>query len=587
MCLTGGDNADEFDMLMDVNMAAFMELEAKLEEAAGGGGDEESDEGCGPQPAERPERPGDGECCQRACARCVWTVYGENLRRWESAHAGSASTSSVGAANLSHYATAPVPHTQPVETPYMRVHARRCARPAPGICRVAFDLGAAGLAYSTADTLLVRTPNSEDIVQRVAARLAVRSGGAGDHSCESGVASGSRSGSFSGVGAADMDRDGVGTTPSGLPLTTLTELRWRVELCAPPPRALYEAMLTEGVWEDSAAALAQREDLVRRLVRDSYRQEYRGAARAQAPDTQAQVPLTNVAEVLEHCSGCALPLATLFGALGERAPRAYSTCSSAEEAPHVAEVAFRVVGSATEHMTELTDGHLNRAAGADAATAAHGAMLDVAVRRSAFALPPAGTDGCGALVLIGAGTGVAPFRALLREVLARATTAHAASGAGSSLGGVRGARRVLLLAGCRTAAELPFGDELREMACSDQRGDSLSCTARTPSKDKCAAALDLTLLTAVSRPAPGAPVTALPKGAYVQDLIESNDAELWAHLSCSDTYVYVCGGTAMGQGVQEALCAVAERRGGLAESAAREWLSQMRASGRYVAELWG
>ena len=250
----------------------------------------------------------------------------------------------------------------------------------------------------------------------------------------------------------------------------------------------------------------------------------------------------------------------------------------------MAEVAFRVVGSATEHMTELTDGHFDRAAGADAATAAHGAMLDVAVRRSAFALPPAGTDGCGALILIGAGTGVAPFRALLREVLARATTAHAASGAGSSLGGVRGARRVLLLA---AAAQLrsslsatSCGDGLHAIGglalvhCANSFERQVRGRTRPDAADR-----GLT--------APGAPVTALPKGAYVQDLIESNDAELWAHLSCSDTYVYVCGGTAMGQGVQEALCAVAERRGGLAESAAREWLSQMRASGRYVAELWG
>ena len=322
--------------------------------------------------------------------------------------------------------------------------------------------------------------------------------------------------------------------------------------------------------------------LVRRLVRDSYRQEYRGAARAQAPDTQAQVPLTNVAEALEHCSGCALPLATLFGALGERAPRAYSTCSSAEEAPHVAEVAFRVVGSATEHMTELTDGHFDRAAGADAATAAHGAMLDVAVRRSAFALPPAGTDGCGALILIGAGTGVAPFRALLREVLARATTAHAASGAGSSLGGVRGARRVLLLAGCRTAAELPFGDELRRWPAATIGGLALVHCANS-FEDKCAAALGLTLLTAVSRPAPGAPVTALPKARMCRTssspMTRSSgrtSAAVTRTCTCAAARRWdrACGG---------AMCGRRASRGARERS---EWLA-MRASGRYVAELWG
>ena len=118
MCLTGGDNADEFDMLMDVNMAAFMELEAKLERplaeevmrratkaAAAAGG-------------------ATGASRRRRSARArralrVDRVRGEP-RRWESAHAGSTSTSSVGAANLS---TTPRPryHTRsPLKPPHAR-----------------------------------------------------------------------------------------------------------------------------------------------------------------------------------------------------------------------------------------------------------------------------------------------------------------------------------------------------------------------------------------------------------------------------------------------------------------------------------
>ena len=32
---------------------------------------------------ERPEPPGDYECCESGCDRCVWDIYREDVAEWE------------------------------------------------------------------------------------------------------------------------------------------------------------------------------------------------------------------------------------------------------------------------------------------------------------------------------------------------------------------------------------------------------------------------------------------------------------------------------------------------------------------------
>ncbi len=34
-----------------------------------------------------PEPPGDNECCESGCERCVWTVHAEAMDAWRAAHA--------------------------------------------------------------------------------------------------------------------------------------------------------------------------------------------------------------------------------------------------------------------------------------------------------------------------------------------------------------------------------------------------------------------------------------------------------------------------------------------------------------------
>ncbi len=36
-----------------------------------------------PDPDPKPREPTENECCGNGCAQCVWTVYWEELQKWE------------------------------------------------------------------------------------------------------------------------------------------------------------------------------------------------------------------------------------------------------------------------------------------------------------------------------------------------------------------------------------------------------------------------------------------------------------------------------------------------------------------------
>lgn len=404
----------------------------------------------------------------------------------------------------------------------------RFARPLGGgrYVHVGVALGAGG-RYEAADSLLVRSPNSEAAVGRVAACL-------------------------------DLAAEGAGGVQHSQREARLQALRWEVELHGSggrAPRALLEAMLEAllarcGGSAAEGEAREQMESLKRMLVADAYQSEY-AAARRQAASTAragdgssgsedaatACAP-SGVADVLEAHSLARLSPARLLAALSPRERRAYTICSTSAagcDDARVAEVIFRVAGSCTDWLAARRPGD----------------PLRVAVRPSAFRLPPAAGPGMQPppLLMIAAGAGVAPFRALIREAVlrARASRPHMP--------------RIVLLVGARDAAQsLPFGDELRAVA-----GDCGS--------------VDLTLMVAESRPAAG-------DGRYVQDLLAADEggagALVAALLKAPGSVCYVCGGTAMGHAVEKALTRLAGD-----PSYGGDWLAGMRAERRYVAELWG
>jgi sulfite reductase alpha subunit-like flavoprotein len=62
-------------------------------------------------------------------------------------------------------------------------------------------------------------------------------------------------------------------------------------------------------------------------------------------------------------------------------------------------------------------------------------------------------------------------------------------------------------------------------------------------------------------------------------------AELWSMLQ-ANAHVYICGGTAMGRDVVNALTQAVATHGGMSASAADAYVKQMTTSGRLMQELW-
>lgn len=224
--------------------------------------------------------------------------------------------------------------------------------------------------------------------------------------------------------------------------------------------------------------------------------------------------------------------AALAGALRPLAPRLYSIASSAKE-----------VGEEV-HLTAAridTGGGSSRPGAAThfLATRADGWPVPVFVEPNPrFRLP---ADGARDVIMIGAGTGVAPYRAFVQERVAT---------------GARG--RNWLILGARHLAR----DFLYQLEW--QRALKRGALAR----------IDL----AFSRDG--------GRRAYVQQRIAEAGRELHEWLEGGAT-LYVCGdATRMAPDVHAALAAVIAQHGGLSAEAARERLDRLGADGRYLRDVY-
>lgn len=161
-------------------------------------------------------------------------------------------------------------------------------------------------------------------------------------------------------------------------------------------------------------------------------------------------------------------------------------------------------------------------------------------------------------VMVGPGTGVAPFRGFVQQ---RRRAAGALAGGGGA-GAAVAAGEAWLYFGCRQRGEdYLFGAELEGYA---ESGD----LAR--------------LRVAFSREGPeGAPKT------YVQHLMAADGAELARLVLTDGAHVYVCGdGAAMARDVHAALAGALAEHGGLGAAGAEAELKAMAARGAYVRDVW-
>ncbi|KAH8594492.1 NADPH cytochrome P450 oxidoreductase [Bisporella sp. PMI_857] len=173
-----------------------------------------------------------------------------------------------------------------------------------------------------------------------------------------------------------------------------------------------------------------------------------------------------------------------------------------------------------------------------------GIHVPVHVRHSNFKLP---SDPSKPVIMIGPGTGVAPFRAFVQERAAQAK-------AGESIG------RTILFFGCRKSTEdFLYKDEWKEYQAA--LGEKFS------------------LVTAFSREG--------PSKVYVQHRLKEHAKEV-NELLLQKAYFYVCGDAAnMAREVNAVLGKILSEERGIPETKAEDIVKGMRSSNQYQVRFWG
>jgi len=247
----------------------------------------------------------------------------------------------------------------------------------------------------------------------------------------------------------------------------------------------------------------------------------------------------SVFDLLEEYPACELPLHAYLEMLSLLAPRYYSISSSpASDASRCSVTVAVVEGPASSGRGVYKGICSNYLAGRRA-----GETIQATVRetKAGFRLPD---DASVPIVMVGPGTGLAPFRGFLQQ-------RSALKAGGSSLG------PAMLFFGCRHPdQDYLYADELKAFA-----GAGI-----------------VELHTAFSRG--DGPKT------YVQDLIKAQQNRVWDLIEAG-AIIYVCGdGSRMEPDVKAALVAIYRQRSGAAADAAQRWIDELGAKNRYVLDVW-
>jgi cytochrome P450/NADPH-cytochrome P450 reductase len=257
---------------------------------------------------------------------------------------------------------------------------------------------------------------------------------------------------------------------------------------------------------------------------------------------QVFTPHRSLLDLLEDHPACALPFEVYLDMLPPLRPRYYSISSSPLVDPEVCTITTGVLRAPVRGR----DGELfNGICSTHIAGLAPNSTVFTFVREPTIPFrPPA--DPTVPMIMVGAGTGLAPFRGFLQE---RAAQREQGAKIGDSL----------LFFGCRDPQQdCLYADELREF-------------------EKTA---NLRVRTVFSgRPEEGR--------KYVQHEMAHRADEVWDLIERGAS-IFVCGNAnTMAPGVRAALVDIyRERTGGSAQDA-QAWLADLRAAGRFVEDIWG
>ena len=247
----------------------------------------------------------------------------------------------------------------------------------------------------------------------------------------------------------------------------------------------------------------------------------------------------SVLDLLEEFPACELPFGLYLEMLPLLSPRYYSISSSPAVSPGRAAITVGVVEGPARSGNGIYKGSCSNFL----LCQPEGSVVHASVKetKAGFRLPE---DSAKPIVMVGPGTGLAPFRAFLQERAAQ-------KAAGKKLG------PAMLFFGCRHPdQDFIYRDELEKMV-----KDGL-----------------VDLHVAFSRHD--------GERAYVQDLIRKERGKVWALLDAG-AHVYVCGdGSRMEPDVKRALTRLYAEEKDVHPDAADQWIDDMNKADRYVLDVW-
>ncbi|VTU13251.1 putative bifunctional P-450/NADPH-P450 reductase 2 [Variovorax sp. SRS16] len=244
----------------------------------------------------------------------------------------------------------------------------------------------------------------------------------------------------------------------------------------------------------------------------------------------------SVLDLLEEFPACQIPFALFLEMLSPLTPRYYSISSSPSADAARCSVTVGVVdGPARSGLGRFEGVCSSYLARAEAGDMVHGVVRETTAE--GFRLPD---DPARPVIMVGPGTGLAPFRGFLQERAAQIAKGTAPGEA-------------MLFFGCRhPGQDFIYRDELERWADSGL----------------------MQLHTAFSR--------AGERKVYVQDLIREQAAQVWRLLD-QGAIVYVCGdGSRMEPDVRRTLSDIAREHG----QDGSAWMDRMIADQRYVLDVW-
>jgi cytochrome P450/NADPH-cytochrome P450 reductase len=363
-----------------------------------------------------------------------------------------------------------------------------------------------GMEYQTGDHLGVLPRNNVDLIRRVMARFGLDAGT-----------------------YVTINPTGGGTythIPLGESAPLLGILGACVELQDVASRNDLAVLARYATEPDEAAEL-----LAMSGLDDAGREAYRKRVAA---------PRRSVLELLDDFPSCDLPFNVYLELLPPMRPRYYSISSS----PAVASSCHLTVG-VLHGPARSGDGYFNGVASNHLGSSMEGSTQFVFVRKPTIPFrPPANPHT--PMIMVGAGTGMAPFRGFLQE---RAALAEKGVPVGKSV----------LFYGCRNADhDMLYADELKNFETSG-----------------------ITEVQVAFSREPGQPRT------FVQQLIEREGGQVW-DLIAGGAVIYVCGNAnTMAPGVRAALMNIYRAKTNGADPSAEEWLQGLRDADRYLEDIWG